>query len=105
MRQDRAQRNERGDAAYRTTAWQRLRKRYLYANPWCLLCGAQATVADHYPLSRKALVSRGLPPDDPSRLRPLCVRCHNRATAQHQPGGWAAAKLRSTHGTHRNPAD
>ena len=71
------------------TRWQRIRKAYLYRHPWCTLCGAMATVADHYPLSRRELVARGADPDAPSNLRPLCATCHNRETAQHQPGGWA----------------
>ncbi|MET7300727.1 hypothetical protein [Embleya sp. NPDC005575] len=68
-----------------------MRRAYLYANPWCALCSAAATVADHFPLSRRVLVDQGVAdPDAPERLRPLCVRCHNRETARHQPGGWAA---------------
>ncbi|WP_439679604.1 hypothetical protein [Embleya sp. MST-111070] len=31
-------------------------------------------------------------PDAWARLRPLCVRCHNRETARLQPGGWAAER-------------
>lgn len=89
-RQDNALRKARGNNAYTTTRWDRIRKRYLYANPWCLLCGRQATVADHHPLSRKTLVERGLDPDVPSSLRPLCSLCHNKETAKRQPGGWAA---------------
>lgn len=87
----------RGSASARgyDTRWKRIRKAYLYKNPWCLLCAAQATVADHYPLSRKALRAQGVDPDTPSRLRPLCALCHNKETAQHQPGGWAAQQRAS----------
>lgn len=87
--QDEAQRGS-ADARGYDTRWRRIRKAYLYRFPWCLLCGAQATVVDHYPLSRKALRAQGIDPDTPSRLRPLCAPCHNKATAIHQPGGWAA---------------
>lgn len=84
-------RREAGNGVYGTSAWARVRKAYLYENPWCALCGAPSTVADHYPLSRKALVAQGVDtPDAPTHLRPLCTHCHNRETAQHQPGGWAA---------------
>lgn len=86
-------RAERGNAVYGQTKWQRIRKAYIYANPWCVLCGRAATVADHWPLSRKQLVERGDPkPDAPKHLRPLCASCHNKETAKHQPGGWAAER-------------
>lgn len=85
--QDRA---SRGGAVY-TTRWQRIRRAYLYANPWCLLCGRAAKVADHFPLSRRELIAWGEPnPDAPKHLRSLCVVCHNRETAKRQPGGFAA---------------
>jgi 5-methylcytosine-specific restriction protein A len=51
-----------------------VRKRYLYAHPWCMLCGRTATVADHFPTSRRQLVAEGVSdPDVWSRLRPLCT--------------------------------
>ncbi len=87
-----AQREERGTSA-RGLRWVRRRKAYIYSNPWCLLCGRAATVADHYPLSRKQLVAKGVAdPDAFAHLRPLCVPCHNRETAKHQPGGWASER-------------
>lgn len=80
----------RGGAVY-TTRWQRIRKAYLYANPWCVLCGRAANVADHFPASRRELAAKGVPnPDASKHLRPLCVACHNRETARQQPGGFAA---------------
>ena len=80
---------ERGYAA----RWQRIRRRYLYAHPWCVLCARAATVADHFPLSRRELITRGVSdPDASEHLRPLCTNCHNRETAKRQPGGWAAEK-------------
>ena len=68
----------------------RFRAQVLERDPWCKLCGARATVADHHPLSRRDLVAKGLDPDDPARGRGLCKPCHDRETARHQPGGWAA---------------
>jgi 5-methylcytosine-specific restriction protein A len=60
----------------------------------CVLCPVNdrhlATVADHWPLSRRELVERGLDPDDPAHGRGLCKRCHDRETAVNQPGGWNA---------------
>lgn len=73
--------------------WPRIRAAYLYANPWCVLCGRTANVVDHFPLSRRELLARGVAnPDAFERLRPLCTTCHSRETAKHQPGGWAAEK-------------
>lgn len=88
---------QRGTSAERgyTTLWQRVRKAYLYRNPWCLLCGRMASVADHFPLSRRQLVERGVSdPDAAHRLRPLCTQCHNRETTKRQPGGWAATTVK-----------
>lgn len=83
----------RGTAAQRGygSRWARKRRAYLTAHPICLLCGGIASVADHYPTSRRDLVAQGVAdPDADHRLRPLCASCHGRETAQHQPGGWAA---------------
>ena len=67
------------------------RANVLRRDPVCLLCtAAPATVADHWPLSRKQLLAQGLNPNDPQRGRGLCKPCHDRETAQHQPGGWNA---------------
>lgn len=84
------QRASRGGAVY-TTRWQRIRKEFLYANPWCALCGRAANVADHFPLSRRELMAKGeVNPDSTKHLRSLCANCHNRETARNQPGGFAA---------------
>lgn len=53
----------------------------LMLNPVCVLCKKQiATVADHYPLSRRELVARGLDPNDPEHGRGLCGPCHSSET-------------------------
>ena len=72
------------------TAHERWRRQVLARDGLCVLCGARATDADHYPLSRRELVAAGLDPADPAYGRALCHSCHSRATAVHQPGGWAA---------------
>lgn len=69
----------------------RFRAGVLARDPTCALCGrAPSTVADHYPLSRRELVARGMDPNDPEYGRGLCASCHGVETARHQPGGWAA---------------
>lgn len=77
---------------YDTPGHRRFRRIVLTRDPLCVLCGTPSKVADHYPLSRRDLVAQGLNPNDPDRGRGLCATCHNRETAQHQPGGWAAQK-------------
>ena len=47
----------------------------------CVLCGGEATVADHFPLTRRQLVAGGEDPDDPRHGRALCKECHDRHTA------------------------
>ncbi len=89
---------ERGTATqrgYTGAGHKRFRRAVLHRDPLCVLCLLRglpvvATVADHHPLSRRDLVAAGLNPDDPSRGRGLCKPCHDRETALHQPGGWAA---------------
>lgn len=90
------QRGTRQDRGY-DAAWERTRTAYLAqpGNGACVLrgprCTGRATVADHYPVSRRQLVTQGVrDPDAWHRLRPLCASCHGVATSQHQPGGWAA---------------
>lgn len=54
----------------------------------CQVCGGHATVADHYPHSRRELVAMGLDPDDPQYGRALCTEHHNQHTGRTQ--GWMA---------------
>lgn len=72
---------------------QRFRAGVLEKDPLCVICldwglHTPATVADHWPLSRRQLVKRGLDPNDPQYGRGLCEPCHGRETQTHQPGGW-----------------
>jgi 5-methylcytosine-specific restriction protein A len=74
---------------------QRFRASILERDICCVLCRPRgewtlATVADHWPLSRRELTDRGLDADDPQHGRGLCATCHNRETAANQPGGWNA---------------
>lgn len=84
----------RGTAAQRgyTSAGHRaFRAAVLARDPICVLgCGRPATVADHYPLSRRELVAQGLDPNAASAGRGLCASCHGKATAANpdQRGGW-----------------
>lgn len=67
----------------------RFRPGVLAKHPTCVLCRKAPSVhADHWPLSRRDLVDRGLDPDDPDHGRGLCGPCHSSETAMHQPGGW-----------------
>lgn len=67
------------------------RTKVLDKDPICVVCRVKrSTVADHYPLSRRELVRLKLDPNDPDRGRGVCKPCHDRETAQHQPGGWNA---------------
>lgn len=50
-------------------------------------CDAEATVADHWPLSRRELVAQGLNPNDPKHGRGLCTFHHGQHTATMQ-GHW-----------------
>ena len=84
---------QRGSAAergYSGRAWRVARRAVLRRDPICVVCKQQfATVADHWPTSRRELIAQGVSdPDAPSRLRALCAPCHGSETAREQPGGW-----------------
>jgi 5-methylcytosine-specific restriction protein A len=83
----------RGTAAqrgYGSAHRRRFRAAVLARDPVCTRCHrAPSTDADHWPLSRRELVLRGLDPNDPRYGRGLCHGCHSSETSQHQPGGWA----------------
>jgi 5-methylcytosine-specific restriction protein A len=68
--------------------WQRVRRRYLQANPQCAEpgCIEQATDVDHI----DGHGPRGPRGYDWGNLRGLCHRHHSQRTARDQPGGWAA---------------
>ncbi len=51
-------------------------------------CLIPSTVADHWPRDRRELVRLSLNPNDPRYGRGLCTSCHNKHTADAQPGGW-----------------
>lgn len=83
----------RGTAAqrgYGGRAWRVARRAVLRRDPICVLCRRDfATVADHWPVSRRDLLADGVTdPDAPHRLRALCASCHSQETAREQPGGW-----------------
>ena len=73
---------------YASPGHRRFRRQVLDRDPLCVLCGDVATIADHFPKSRRELIDAGLDPNDPKRGRGLCKSCHDRETAAHQPGGW-----------------
>lgn len=87
----RAARQQRVDnRVYDSPGHRRFRRLVLKRDPLCVLCGAPATVADHFPTDRRDLVAQGLDPNDPARGRGLCASCHGKATAANprQRGGW-----------------
>ncbi|MFM9653559.1 holin [Streptomyces galilaeus] len=51
-------------------------------------CGAPSEHADHWPVSKRELQSRGLDEHHPNYGRGLCHPCHSRETGKHQPAGW-----------------
>ncbi len=55
--------------------WERLRAKYLAANPFCFACGEPSTDVDH--IVPKSLGGS----DDEDNLQALCHRCHSRKTA------------------------
>jgi len=75
---------------YKSIGHARFRRTVLARDPICVLCEqVLATVADHYPLTRRQLVEAGMDPNDATHGRGVCAKCHNSHTARTSPGGWA----------------
>lgn len=67
---------------YNTAGHRSFRAQVLDRDPICVECQvAVSVVADHYPTERRDLIDMGLDPNDPTRGRGLCIRCHNRVTS------------------------
>lgn len=64
------------DPFYQSQQWKQLRNAFIKGNPYCCLCGAKASVADHI----KQRIHGGT--DTFDNLRPLCWDCHQRHTAR-----------------------
>jgi hypothetical protein len=77
------------ESPYDDAAWRRTSKAFLLKYRWCELCGirglqVRATVADHWPRSRRELLAQGVAdPDAFMYLRPLCRADHNARAASH----------------------
>jgi 5-methylcytosine-specific restriction enzyme A len=80
------------ERGYNSRGHRRFRRKVLERDPICVIddCMAPATIADHWPLSRRELIDRQLDPNNPGAGRGLCKRHHDAETAKHQPGGWNA---------------
>lgn len=74
--------------AYSSRGHRAFRDAVLRDSPICALCPALATIADHFPRSRRELEELRLDPNNPQYGRALCKSCHDSETATHQPGGW-----------------
>jgi len=90
QRQARRQRSQTGNSVYASVGHRSFREAVLKRDPICQIpqCNERSTVADHYPLTRRVLVARGMNPNDPNHGRGLCATHHNRHTAATSPGGW-----------------
>lgn len=62
--------------------WERLRRKHIGANRYCVACGAEARHVDHI-VTVKAAPWRRL---DPTNLQSLCHACHNRLTSAYDRG-------------------
>lgn len=93
---ERGTRQQRGYGREHTT---RFRVGVLRRDPICVCttpghghgtgqCYAQATVADHHPLTKRELRAQGMDEHHPTHGRGLCKSCHDKHTAQTSPGGW-----------------
>jgi 5-methylcytosine-specific restriction endonuclease McrA len=75
-----AKRRRRRHRIYSDPRWRVCRTLTLVrANRTCQLCGDDATIADHWPLSLQQLVDQGHDPFDPAVCRALCARCSGHA--------------------------
>jgi len=61
---------------YYSARWKRLRKEFLKSHPYCFLCGANATIADHIHPHRGNLELFY----DENNLQAMCWSCHSKKT-------------------------
>lgn len=75
---------------YTSPGHQAFRRAVLQRDPICVTpdCHSWATIADHWPLSRRDLIEQHHNPNDPQHGRGLCKRHHDQSTSTLQPGGW-----------------
>ena len=78
---------------YKSSGHKRFRSAVLARDPVCVECKVRPSQhADHWPVSKRELIARGLDSNDPFYGRGLCAVCHSKATAASpsQRGGWNA---------------
>ena len=72
---DRYKRDKELDSFYKSSAWRKLRTRFIKANPLCNICGYPAKIVDHI-----IEIRDGGAKLDSANLQSLCQTCHNRKT-------------------------
>jgi 5-methylcytosine-specific restriction enzyme A len=72
--------NRAGHHIYRTTRWQRLRRRVLFEQPICAGCDNELAVDVHHRVD----IADGGNPWARSNLEALCKSCHSKLTRHHQ---------------------
>lgn len=71
---------------YNSAKHRRFRRLVLKRDPVCVVCTLRlATVADHWPQSKRALDELGLDSSHPDYGRGLCHQCHSKETGRLQP--------------------
>lgn len=82
-----AQRPTARQRGYNTDHEHLFRQPVLQRDPTCVICHqAPSTHADHWPLTRRQLITQGLNPNDPRHGRGLCPSCHATHTATSDGG-------------------
>lgn len=61
---------------YESSNWRKTSKEFLKKYPFCFICGAKATIADHITPHRGSLELFY----DETNLQPMCQSCHSRKT-------------------------
>ena len=70
-------RDKESSKIYNSTRWRKLRKLQLENNPFCVICGQPAKIADHI-----IEIKDGGNPFEINNLQSMCISCHNTKTAK-----------------------
>ena len=76
-RYNHSQRNQEVQSFYDSSAWRKLRARYILEHPFCVECRNRGKLKEAEVVDHIVPISKGGAPLDESNLQSLCWSCHS----------------------------